>query len=468
MSNHLLKVLALGLLLVLIPAALGQAPLTYDKATGEPVRPISVDPTKPACDWALGAFKSFTNCGLDTGDTTWLLASAALVLIMTPALGFFYGGMVRRKNVGNIIVQCFIIVALVSVQWVLFGFSMAFGPDAGAGFLPNPTAWAFLKDVPPNAPGPYSPTTPAQAFMIFQLMFAIITPALIAGSFAERFKFSTFLVFSFLWATFVYDFIAHWVWSSGGWLFGLGALDFAGGTVIHVSSGFASMAAAVVFSKRHGFGTENMEAHNVPFVVLGAAFLWFGWFGFNAGSATTAGALATSAFVATNTAAAVAALAWMFVSWKLSGKPSIIGAASGAVAGLVAITPAAGFVDVGGAFAIGLGAGILCPLAARWIKKKLDDSLDVWACHGVGGMWGALATGLFANPAINAAGTGLLYGKPMQVPIQLAAIGASIVWSFTVTYIILKVLDRTMGLRVSKEEEQIGLDITQHGEQGYQ
>jgi Amt family ammonium transporter len=315
--------------------------------------------------------------------------------------------------------------------------------------------------------GPYSDTIPHQAFMIFQAMFAIITPALIVGAFAERIKFKTLLIFTVLWSTFVYSPIAHWVWGVGGWLGNLGALDFAGGTVVHISSGVAALAAILVMRKRLGFGRDAMEPHNVPFIVLGAALLWFGWFGFNAGSSLAADGLAANAFVVTNTAAAMGALTWMTMTWCLGGRPSAVGAASGAVAGLVAITPAAGFVGPVAAILIGLGAGAFCYLACRLrAKLKLDDSLDVWGVHGVGGTWGAIATGLFATAAIG--GTdGLFYGNTSQLWTQLAAVGVTWAFSFTMTIIILKVLDWTVGLTVNEEEENRGLDLSQHGESGY-
>lgn len=403
---------------------------------------------------------------VSAGDTAWLLTSAALVLIMTPALGFFYGGMVRRKNIAATIMQCFIVVAVISVQWVLWGYSLAFGPDKG-GFIGG-LDWVGLRNVGLTPNPAYAATVPAQAYMIFQCMFAIITPALIIGSFAERINFKAFLIFIVLWSTIVYDPLAHWVWGVGGWLRVRGALDFAGGTVVHISSGVAALAAAVVFKKRLGFGKEPMEASNVPFIILGAGILWFGWFGFNAGSALTSGAQATSAFVVTNTAAAMAALTWMTMSWLLGGRPSIIGAASGAVVGLVAITPASGFVTPMAAIIIGLGAGVFCYLAVRLRNRtKLDDSLDVWACHGVGGTWGAIATGLFATAAIGGA-NGLFHGHPGQVVVQLEAVAASWAWSFGMTFILLKVIDKFIHLRVTEAEERTGLDISQHGERAYE
>ncbi len=404
---------------------------------------------------------------VNAGDTAWVLVAAALVLVMTPALAFFYGGMVRKKNVLGTVMQSFIIVALISVQWVLWGYSLAFGPDKGG--VIGGLEWFGLNGVGLEPNADYAATIPHQAFMAFQMMFAIITPALITGAFAERMKFKTFLVFIILWATLVYDPLAHWVWGTGGWLRGLGALDFAGGTVVHISSGIAALSAAFVFGKRMGFGKESMEPSNVPFIVLGAGLLWFGWFGFNAGSALTSGGLATSAFVVTNTAAAMAALTWMTMTWLFGGKPSVVGAATGAVVGLVAITPASGFVTPMAAIIIGLGAGVFCYLAcrlrARW---KLDDSLDVWGCHGVGGTWGALATGLFATKLINPGGAdGLFYGNPQQFLVQILAVAVTWVFSFGMTWIILKVLDAIMGLRVSDKEEARGLDMSQHGEPAY-
>jgi Amt family ammonium transporter len=393
--------------------------------------------------------------------------SSALVLLMTaPGLALFYGGMVRQKNVLATLMQSFILIALISIQWVLWGYSLAFGPDKG-GFIGG-LEWVGLRGVGLE-PGPYSDTVPHQAYMLFQMMFAIITPALITGTFAERMKFSTFLVFTLLWATLVYDPLAHWVWAKGGWLGSLGTLDFAGGTVVHISSGISALAAALVIGRRRGFGHDPMPPHNLPFTVVGAALLWFGWFGFNAGSALSAGALATSAFVVTNTAAAAAALGWMCSEWAIRGKPTMLGAASGAVAGLVAITPASGYVGPLAAIVIGALAGFLCYNACN-LKTKLgyDDSLDVVGVHGVGGTWGALATGLFATTTVNPAGAdGLLYGNPTQLWNQIVGILAAWGLGFVATWIILKVLDATIGLRVSDEEEVAGLDLTQHSETAY-
>jgi ammonium transporter, Amt family len=405
---------------------------------------------------------------LDSGDTAWVLVSAALVLLMTaPGLALFYGGMVRQKNALATLMQSFIILALISVQWVLWGYSLAFGPDKGG--IIGGLEWVGLANVGP-APNPdYGATIPHTAFMLFQMMFAVITPALITGSFAERKKFSTFLVFILVWATVVYDPLAHWVWGVGGWLRNLGALDFAGGTVVHISSGISALAAALIIGKRKGYGHQPMPPHNLPLTVMGASLLWFGWFGFNAGSALAANGLAAHAFTTTNTATAAAALGWMFTEWTSRGKPTVLGAASGAVAGLVAITPAAGFVTPMAAILIGAVAGFVCYQACN-LNARLgyDDSLDVVGVHGVGGTWGALATGIFATKLVNeGGGDGLLYGNPKQLWIQLLAVLVTWVLGFVMTTIILKVLDGVMGLRVSDEEEVAGLDLSQHSETAY-
>ena len=405
---------------------------------------------------------------IDTGDTAWLLVSTALVLAMTaPGLALFYGGMVRSKNALGTIMQSFIILCLISVQWVLWGYSLAFGPDKG--HIIGGLEWLGLNGVGLEPNADYGATVPHQAFMIFQMMFAVITPALITGAFAERMKFSGFLVFTLLWATFIYDPLAHWVWAVGGWVRNLGALDFAGGTVVHISSGVSALACAIVLRRRLGYGKEHMAPHNLPMTVLGASLLWFGWFGFNAGSAVASGALATSAFVVTNTATASAALAWMIVEWMYRGKPTVLGAASGAVAGLVAITPASGFVGPMPSIVIGLGAGVFCYLAVLWKARcGYDDALDVVGIHGIGGIWGALATGLFASKAINAAGAdGLFYGNPAQFGIQALAIVISVTFAFVGTFVILKLVDGMMGLCVSEEEERMGLDLSQHDERAY-
>jgi Amt family ammonium transporter len=416
---------------------------------------------------AAAAVAAATAPQIDKGDTSWLLTSAALVLMMTiPGLFLFYGGLVRGKNVLGTIMQSFILVALISVQWVLFGYSLAFGPDLGK-FI-GTLEWAGLNGVGP-APNPdYAATVPHLAFMLFQMMFAIITPALITGTFAERAKFSTFIVFSLLWSTLVYDPLAHWVWGKG-WLGAMGALDFAGGTVVHISSGASALVAAIMFGKRVGYGQETMAPHNLPFCVIGASLLWIGWFGFNAGSALAADGLAAIAFMTTNTAAAAATLAWVMAEWVSRGKPTALGAATGAVAGLVSITPAAGFVGPVSAIIIGAAGGFLCYTACN-VKGKIgcDDSLDVVGVHGVGGTWGALATGLFASKAINPAGNdGLFFGNPGQFGVQVVGVLATIAFAVVVTGVILSILKATLGLRLTEEEERMGLDLSQHNERGY-
>jgi Amt family ammonium transporter len=401
---------------------------------------------------------------VDAGDTAWILVSAALVMLMTPGLGFFYAGLSRRKNVINLLTQCFISVAVVTVVWTLWGYSLAFGPDAG-GYVGR-LDWMFLRGVGGEPNTDYAPTIPHSAFMLFQLMFAIITPALVVGAFAERLRFSTFLIFLVAWSTFVYSPIAHWVWGVGGWLRTLGALDFAGGTVVHISSGVSALVAALVVGRRIDYGSGGFEPSNPTYVILGAALLWFGWFGFNGGSALASNGLASNAFMVTQLAAAMAALSWMLLGWAHRGKASSIGAASGAVAGLVAITPASGFVGPQAALVIGGVAGILCYIGVN-VRGRLgvDDSLDVWGVHGVGGTWGALATGIFADTAINpAASNGLLLGNPSLLAVQAAGVAATWAYAGAVTWLLLKLLDLTIGLRVKPSEELIGLDITQHGE----
>ena len=403
---------------------------------------------------------------MDTGDTAWVLMASALVLIMTPGVAFFYGGMVGSKNVNGTIMHCFMTIGLVGVVWVLWGYSLAFGPDIG-GFIGNLTLGG-LNNV--HATAGEGENISEQTFMIFQAMFAIITPALVVGAFAERMKFSAFVIFIVLWVSITYTPLAHWVWHSEGWLYNLGALDFAGGTVVHISAGVGALAAALIFGPRLGFGREPKLPHNVPMIVLGASLLWFGWFGFNAGSALAANDSAVNAFVVTNTAAAMAVVAWVAMSWMFGKKPSVVGAASGAVAGLVAITPASGFVGPMPAIIIGLGAGVFCYAAVELlIKLKVDDSLAVWGVHGIGGTWGALATGLFigigyltfGDLATEAANRG------EQILFQLAGIGASWGWSFVTTALILLGIKYTIGLRVSEKEERVGLDVSQHGEEGY-
>ena len=404
---------------------------------------------------------------IDTGDTAWVLICAALVMLMTPGLAFFYGGLVRRKNVLGILMQCFIALAALSLQWVLIGYSLSFSP--GNGFIGS-LKWFALTGVGAEAYSDYAATIPHSAFMIFQAMFAIITPALIIGAFAERMKFSAFLIFILLWATFVYDPVAHMVWGMDGWLKSMGAMDFAGGTVVHINAGIAALVTAIVLGKRKSYNRHPTPPHNLPFSALGAALLWFGWFGFNAGSALAANGLAVNAFVVTNTAAAAAALSWAFLDWIFNGKPTMLGTISGAVAGLVGITPAAGFVGISGAIIIGLLVSVFCFIAVGLIKHKLgyDDSLDAFGIHGIGGIWGALATGLFASKLINPAGSdGLFFGNAGQFMVQLAAAAITAGYTFIVTLIIYKVVDIVIGVRVGEEEETMGLDLAQHNERAY-
>ena len=403
---------------------------------------------------------------INSGDTAWVLASSALVFIMVPGLAFFYAGLVRGKNALSTLLQSFIALAIVGLSWILWGYSLAFGPDIG-GFIGN-LQWAGLHGVSAIEAGPYADTIPHQAFMVFQAKFAIITPALIAGAFAERIKFSTFVIFIVAWSTIVYPPLAHWMWGNGGWLGETGAVDFAGGAVVHISSGAAALAAAIIFGRRLGLGQADMNPHNVPFVVLGASLLWFGWFGFNAGSSLTSLAAATSAFVVTHTSAATAAVAWVVLDWILNRRPSVVGAATGAVAGLATITPASGFVGPMPAIVIGLGAGALC-YAAVWIKTrvKLDDSLDVWAIHGVGGAWGMLAAGIFIGVGFMTIGELTDLSRGEQIVRQLLAIGVSFGWAFLTTAGILLLLKYTIGLRVDEQQEEEGLDISQHGEEAY-
>lgn len=404
---------------------------------------------------------------INTGDTAFVLISAALVMLMTPALALFYGGMVRRKNVMSTMMQSFIVIGLISIQWVLCGYSLAFGPDKGG--IIGGLEWLGLRGVGLDPNPDYAGTIPHQAYMIYQAMFAVIAVALITGAFAERIRFSTFFVFAICWATLVYDPIAHWAWGAGGWLRTMGALDFAGGTVVHISSGISALVAALMIGKRRGYGEEIMPPHNLPMTVLGAGLLWFGWFGFNAGSALAAGGLSASAFVVTNTSAAAAALTWMIFDWIYRGTPTVLGAVSGAVAGLVAITPACGFVGPMSSILIGIGAGIFCYLAILVkTKRGYDDALDAFGVHGIGGTWGALATGLFAQKAINSAGNdGLFFGNPRQFGVQLLSVAVTWIYAIVVTFVLLKILDKLMGLRVDAEEEEAGLDLTQHGETAY-
>ena len=413
------------------------------------------------------AFGQPVKATIDTGDTTWMLVSTAFVMLMTPGLALFYAGMVRRKNVLGTFMQSFIALAVITLLWVLYGYGLAFGPSSGG--IIGSLDWIGLRNVGLTPNPDYAPTIPHQLFMLFQMMFAVITPALITGAVAERMKFSAYLLFLVLWSTFVYVPLAHWVWGVGGWIRNLGALDFAGGLVVHISSGVAALAAALVLGTRRGYLREVTPPHNMTMTVLGAALLWFGWFGFNAGSAVASGALAVSAFAATHIASAAATVSWTAVEWWQRGKPTVLGAVSGSVAGLVAITPASGFVGPMPALAIGLCAGVICYFGIS-LKGKFgyDDSLDAVGVHGVGGTFGALATGLFASKAINAAGAdGLFFGNSSQLLIQAVSVLAAIVYSFVVSWILLKITDKIIGLRVDAQNEVEGLDLSQHGETGY-
>jgi len=406
---------------------------------------------------------------VNSGDTAWVLVSTALVMLMTiPGLAFFYGGLVRKKNVLSVLMQCFFLMCAVSLQWVICGYSLSFGPDV-KGLIGN-LDWAFLKNVGLEPNADYAGTIPHQVFMIFQMMFAVITPGLIIGAFAERMKFSAFVVFMLLWATIVYDPVCHWVWGVGGFVRKMGALDFAGGTVVHINAGIAALVAALVLGRRLGHPHKLSPPHNLPFAVMGAALLWFGWYGFNAGSALAANGLAGSAFVATHVATAVAGLTWAMMDVIFNRRMTVLGLISGAVAGLVAITPAAGFVNVMGSIWIGLGAGVICYMFVSFVKEKLgyDDALDAFGVHCVGGIWGALATGLWATTTVNSAGAnGLFYGNPAQFVIQLKAVAITVAYSGVISFVLLKVVDALIGLRATEQSERIGLDLTDHRETGY-
>ncbi|MBI3581509.1 MAG: ammonium transporter [Nitrospinae bacterium] len=458
---------------LLATASFADAPPPAPPAGGAPASAAPAaapTPAQPAAAPAAPAAPSAKD--VNSGDNAWMLTSSALVLMMTvPGLALFYGGLVRRKNVLATLMQSFIAVGVITVQWVVIGYSLSFGPDV-KGIIGD-LSWFMLHGVSFEVPNPdYSATIPHQSFMIYQMMFAIITPALITGAFAERFKFSTYLVFITLWATIVYDPIAHWVWGATGdhkgWINAMGAIDFAGGTVVHISSGVSALACALWLGKRKGYPQEQMMPHNLTMTLIGASLLWVGWFGFNAGSALSAGGgRATAAFVATHIATAAASLSWLFAEWHHRGKPTILGAVSGAVAGLVCITPGSGFVGVGGSLVIGAVAGAACYYAVV-MKGRFgyDDSLDTFGVHGVGGTLGALLAGVFAVKAIGGT-AGLFEGAPGQVTTQFVAVAASWIYSFAVTLVLLKVLDATMGLRVTRDEEEMGLDLTQHGESGY-
>jgi ammonium transporter, Amt family len=403
---------------------------------------------------------------LNGADTVFVLFSTALVMLMTPGLAFFYGGMVRRKNVLSVLMQCFIALCLLSVHWMIFGYSFSFAPG---GVFWGGLKWFGLSGVGQEPYAAYSATIPHQAFMIFQMMFAVITPALIIGAFAERMRFSAFLAFILLWATFVYDPLCHWVWGEGGWLKNLGVMDFAGGIVVHTSAGIAALVTTIFMGKRKNL-EHTPSPHNLPFVVLGTSLLWFGWFGFNAGSALAANGLAVNAFVVTNAAAAIAGLSWAFLEWIRNGKPTVFGIVTGSIAGLATVTPASGFVSVLSAMIIGVLASVFCFIAVSITKPrfKYDDSLDAFGVHGVGGILGTLLTGLFASKAINSAGAnGLFYGNPRQFFIQLFGVAVAVAYTFIVTLIIYKLVDVFFRMRVSEKEEAMGLDLTQHHERAY-
>ncbi|MEI8113816.1 MAG: ammonium transporter [Bacteroidia bacterium] len=413
---------------------------------------------------------------IDSGNTAWMIVATALVLLMTiPGLALFYGGLVRQKNVLNILMQCFILTAVITLEWVFFGYSLSFGSSTGAlapyigGF-----GWAFLNGIGVNDVSPYyisqaTARIPHLLFVLFQCMFAVITPALIIGAYAERIKFKGFLIFSLLWAIFVYNPVAHWVWSADGWLFKMGALDFAGGTVVHINAGIAALVMTLMIGSRRNYNNHPTAPHNIPLVVIGAALLWFGWFGFNAGSGLAADGLAISAFLATHVATATAAISWALLDWTINKKPTVIGICTGAVAGLVAITPAAGFVGVLGAVVIGMLVAVVCYFMVSVVKHKYgyDDSLDAFGVHGIGGIIGALATGFLATPAIQSSYSGLFYGNPKQLWIQMIAVVTTIVFSGVMTFIIFKIVDKTVGIRADKKEEIAGLDISQHNEMAY-
>jgi Amt family ammonium transporter len=425
---------------------------------------ISVSKASAAQEETTGVIKQ----AIDTGDTTWMLVSTALVMLMTIGLAFFYGGLVRRKNMLSVLMQCFMILCLISLQWVVLGYSLSFGPDKGS--LIGGLDWLCLNGVGMKPNADYAGTIPHQVFMMFQMMFAVITPALIIGAFAERMKFSAFCVFALLWATLVYDPIAHWIWGVGGFLRNWGTLDFAGGAVVHINAGMTSLAAALVLGRRRGYPNGISPPHNLPFAVLGAGLLWFGWFGFNAGSALKASGLAGNAFTVTHIAGSVAGITWAILDWLKFKKPTTLGMITGAVAGLAAITPASGFVTPTAAIAIGIGAGLFPWMAVTYLKGRLgyDDSLDAFGVHGVGGIWGVIAAGLWATKTINPDGAdGLLYGNPIQLWIQIKAVIITIAYSFTVGLVLLKLVDIVMKLRVSEHEERVGLDLTQHREAAY-
>ena len=486
-TKKFLLTLILALITLTAPAALfaeeaKPATAPVQAATTSAKKEAAPAAATPAAQAATPATPKNVDPVLNTGDTAWMLVAAAMVLLMTPGLAFFYGGMVRSKNVLSTMMHSYVSMGIVAVQWAIIGYSLAFGPDAFSGLVGNfskgllhglitigkdgTPVYALFQNVP-TEPG----SIPELVFCMYQAMFAIITVALISGTLAERIKFSTWCVFVLLWTTFIYDPLAHWVWMTDGWLFKKGALDFAGGTVVHLSSGISALAALLFLGKRHGFPTERMAPHNLPFTLLGVGLLWFGWFGFNAGSAIVgpncsdaAGGLAGLAFTTTTIAPAAAGLSGMIAEWRHHGKPSALGFGSGVVAGLVVITPAAGFVQPGAAIIMGLLAGVICYWGVMMKAKfKYDDSLDVLGVHGLGGSTGALLTGVFATVGA----TGLLAGNASQFVTQIIAVVAAGAYAFIGTLVIAFVLDKTMGLRVEKEDEIMGLDTTQHSESAY-
>lgn len=416
----------------------------------------------------LAPAMAFPESGINTGDTAWVLISAALVMFMTaPALAFFYGGLVKRKNILNVLMQCFVSLAVISLLWVFIGYSIAFDPSEIIPGVLGGFSWVFLKGVGAIPSDIYAVTIPHLAFMIFQGMFAVITPALIIGAFAERMKFSTFMIFSILWTLLVYCPVAHWMWSANGWLAKLGAVDFAGGIVVHINAGIAALVTAIIIGKRNYL--KPTPPHNLAFTMLGAAMLWFGWFGFNAGSALSANGIAANAFVVTNTSAAAATVVWLVLDWLLVKRPTTLGSATGAIAGLAAITPAAGFVDVPAAIIIGSVASAFCYIMVVYVKPRFgyDDALDAFGVHGIGGIWGTIAVGIFANPAVQPNYTGLVFGSTKLFSAQILAAAAVSAYAFIVSFGLYKLLDVFMRVRVSERDEAMGLDITQHNERGY-
>lgn len=405
---------------------------------------------------------------IDTGDTAWILVAGSLVLLMIPALGLFESGLLRKKNTVSIFMQIFFGLALLSVMWFVFGFSLAFGPDSGMGLVGN-MDWVFLKGVPSNDSLPYAPSIPGVLFVKFQLMFAAITPLLLTGTIAERMKFSSFVIFIAAWSVLIYYPLTHWIWG-GGWLGQMGVVDFAGGIVIHTSVGMGALAAALVLGRRKNYGPAIMIPHSIPIAVLGSSLLWLGWFGFNAGSALASGGVAGNTVIVTHMASSISALIWVGLSWMRTGKPSVIAAINGAIAGLAGITPASGYVSVEHSFVIGMAIGIASYSGVVIFKEKLkiDDALDVSSVHGVAGIIGSLAIGLFASTAINPAGpNGLLFGNPSQLLIQAIGVGVAGSLGFGGTFIIMKVIKMLVGIRVSPEVEEAGLDISEHAEAAY-